>query len=125
MSNKKEKTDRMQQLQNNPPKVNAVNSKETAPAAPVREKASKEEYLAVQLHQARATSKLLREMMAQKEEHVAALTGQTANLRKQVLALENIIEEKENADLRKSYGLVEGRTIRRDEGTGDVWWETT
>jgi hypothetical protein len=109
----------MNRIQNNPPKK----KEDEAPAdngadssGPERIAATNEDYLAVQLHQARADCNDLRKaLVAEKETNL--------KLRAAVAKLEIAAVERDNTELRKQHGLEMGRTIHRDDATGEVWWE--
>lgn len=94
-------------------------------AAPQRVAATEADYLAVQLHQARAAAIELRKALITKEATVAEQQLTIGRLRQQLIQMEIAAEEKENTSLRKTFKLEMGKTIHRDEATGSVWWEST
>jgi len=95
---------------------------ETEIKKPKITKASKEEFLAVQLHQAREACNGLRQSLLVKEKQIADLSIEVGQLRQVVYQLETQATAQANASLRAEYKLEPNKTIQRDEATGDYVW---
>jgi hypothetical protein len=70
----------------------------------------------VQLHQARLEIVNLRNRLGEQLKTVAALQAEN-------FALQGKLIEHDNAQLRSQFGLETGRTIHRDDDTGEIWWD--
>lgn len=87
--------------------------------------ASVADYLAAQLHEAqgnivdlRSNSISLRQALLQKDQIIL-------NLEKKIFALEAQEVEKLKIQLREDHGLTFGRTLKKDDETGEVFWLET
>jgi hypothetical protein len=87
--------------------------------------ASVADYLAAQLHEAqgnivdlRSNSISLRQALLQKDQIIL-------NLEKKIFAMEAQEVEKLKIQLREDHGLTFGRTLKKDDETGEVFWLET
>lgn len=94
------------------------------PGVPNFEKvpASAEEYTAVQLHQARVETNTLRRQMIEQQKVNLQKDQAIAQLKSRILEMEIKAAEKDNLNLRGAYSLQDGKTIHRDESTGETFW---
>ena len=112
-------------------RLKGINGADGAEAAPLRRvPASEADWLAGQLHEARANNCDLRNTLLQRDKSIIEKDQAIITLRQRLLKLtadnlnkSNDEVNKSNAELREKHGLVIGRTLRRDDVTGEVYWE--
>lgn len=102
--------------------INGAVMKENPEDEPEKIMASKEDYLAVQLHQARVDCNDLRKLLKRLRKALLEKDKIISNLHEKLIELEIQAAEKENESLRSTYALEMGKTIKRDDATGEVWW---
>lgn len=92
--------------------------------------ATEADWLAGQLHEARANNCELRTELFDKELRLIEKDQKIIELRKelQTMRADRINKATQeigtkNAELREKHGLLVGRTLRRDDDTGEVYWE--
>lgn len=124
------KRNRLQSIPNNPPKVKGGkddkiggNSGDPPEAEePERIPATQADLLAVQLHQAREDKNTLRQQLLANQKQLVGLQTQVGALNQRILQLEMLADDKANTDLRKEHEFELGRSIHKDDETGDIYW---
>jgi hypothetical protein len=84
--------------------------------------ATEADYLAAQLHEARSKLLELRGESLQKSKLLAQKDQIIIQREETILALEGKLLDIDQQKLRESHGLEFGRTLKRDDETGDVYW---
>lgn len=90
--------------------------------APKRIPAKKEDWYAAQTHQMRSAMLTQRKEILAKNKVIGQLQAQIATLEERLLPMEEEKLELENAKLRDEHGLDFGRTIHKDDKTGEVYF---
>lgn len=128
MGSKQAKTDRMNTVRNNPPRDgsdgNGADADTTESAAPESTPATEADYLAVQLHQAREASNELRKQLMGQEKQIVDLRTQLGVANQRIVGLDMANAARENADLIKERRFELGKSIVKNNETGEFSWVT-
>jgi len=136
MSNRKRRPKPNNRVKGHLPKVNGARTSMEKKPGTKKVPASEAEYLAVSLHEARAnliearaTSFTKDKALLGKDDEIMVLRQELLksqkechNLRIKVAAINEKVLQEKNAELRETHGLAEGRTIHKDDVTGEVFW---
>lgn len=88
----------------------------------VRTPAGQEDWLAAQLHEARIKATNLRAELIEKTKQLLQRDQLLFVKEQQIHKLETVAMEAENKQLREAHGLALGRTIHKDDVTGEIYW---
>jgi len=83
---------------------------------------SEADYLAAQLHEARAQLLVLRGELLAKQRLLVQKDQIIVQREETILVLESRLIEQENAKLRETHNLDFGKTFHKEEETGKVYW---
>lgn len=87
-----------------------------------RTPATQADFLAAQLHEARTKLASARAELLDKAKLLLQKDQLLLQREQRILQLESAIVDEEYKKLRDTHGLALGRTIHRDDATGEVYW---
>jgi len=123
------KQGRLQSIPNNAPKgpkvpkIGGNNDGSDKKEADDRIPATELDYLGVQLHQAREDANRLRTQLLAREKEIVELRTQLGVANQRILTMEIEDSAKENQSLVKERKFELGRSITKDDKTGEFFWE--
>jgi hypothetical protein len=101
---------------------NGAMPKEADKPSPTKIPATQADWLASHLHEARLKITTIRAELIERTKQLISKDQRILQLENRILQLESANVDEENKELRAAHGLSLGRTLHRDDATGDVYW---